>query len=99
MLDVLLEKFIRDDLQVSNRINFTLVMHDFFIGEGSDDVIDSIDGLYVGQERISEAFALTSASHQPRNIEDRDTRGNLGTWLINLAQALKPAIRDENLGL
>ena len=45
MLNVFLEKFIRDDLHVSNRIDFAFVMHDLLIGESSDDMIDTIDGL------------------------------------------------------
>ena len=45
VLNVFLEKFIRDDLHVSNRIDFAFVMHDLLIGESSDDMIDTIDGL------------------------------------------------------
>lgn len=45
VLNVFLEKFIRDDLHVSNRIDIAFVMHDLLIGESSDDMIDTIDGL------------------------------------------------------
>ena len=99
MLKVFLEKFVGDDFQVSNRIDFTLVMHDFLIGESSDDMIDSIDSLDVRQEGIAETLALASTSHQTSNVENGDACGDLGPWLVNFAQTLESAIRHEDFSL
>ena len=99
VLNVFLEKFIRDDLHVSNRIDFTFVMHDLLIGESSDDMIDTIDGLDVRQEGITEAFTLACTSHQASNIEDGDACSDLGPWLVNFAQTLESAIRDKDFSL
>ena len=99
VLKVFLEKFVGDDFQVSNRIDFTFVMHDFLIGESSDDMIDSIDSLDVRQEGIAETLALASTSHQTSNVENGDACGDLGPWLVNFAQTLESAIRYEDFSL
>ena len=47
VLNILLEELVRDDLQVSDRVHITLVMHDFFVGERPHDMEDAINSLNV----------------------------------------------------
>lgn len=61
MLQIFLEELVSDDLQVSDGVDITLVMHDLLVGESSYDVIDAIDSLNVREEGIAQTFAFGSS--------------------------------------
>ena len=63
VLQVFLEKLVCNDLHVPDWVDFSLVMHDVLIRESSDDVIDAVNSLDVGQERVAKAFTFASTSN------------------------------------
>ena len=62
VLQVFLEKLVCNDLHVPDWVDFSLVMHDVLIRESSDDVIDAVNSLDVGQEGVAKAFTFASTS-------------------------------------
>lgn len=54
LLLILGEQFISDNLHISNWVDITLLMDDFLIGESSHNVVNTIDGINVGQESVTE---------------------------------------------
>ena len=77
LLEILLEKLVGDDLHVADRVNVTLVMHDLFVREGSDHMVDAIDSLDVRQESIAKTLTFAGTSHESSDIENRNGGGNL----------------------
>ena len=47
-------------------------MDDLLVGEGPDDVVDTIDGLDMRQECVAEALSLRGTGHETSDIEDGD---------------------------
>ncbi len=70
LLEILLEQFICNDLQISYRVNLTLVVHDFWVREGSHYMIDAVDSLDVGQKSVAETCSLTSSCDKASNVEN-----------------------------
>ena len=99
LLKVLLEELVRDDLHVTNRIHFSLIVHHLLVAEGAHHVVDAIDCLNVRQECIAKTLTFTGTCNKSSNIEDRDGGRHLGLGFVNVAKALKAAIRHVDLGL
>lgn len=72
LLQVLLEKLIGDDFQVADGLDITFVMDDLLVGEGPDNVVDTIDGLNMRQECVAEALSLRGTRHKTSDIKDGD---------------------------
>jgi len=98
-LEILLKELVCDDVQISDGVNITLVVHDLFVVEGTNNMVDAINSLDVGKESVSETLTFTGAGDETSNIEDGDGSGNLGARFVDFAKVLESIIGDEDLSL
>lgn len=67
---VLQTEFLTNDFDITKGIKFTFNVNDIRLIESTDNVIDSINSLDMGQESISQTSTGSSTLHQTSNIDD-----------------------------
>lgn len=67
---ILQTEFLTNDFDITKGIKFTFNVDDIGLIESTDNVIDSINSLDMGQESISQTSTGSSTLHQTSNIDD-----------------------------
>ena len=88
-----------DGLDISDGVDFSVVVGHFLIGESSDDVVKSIDCGNVGQESVSKSFSGTGSFDEASDIGDLDLGEHLTLWLVKFAELLESFVWNINLGV
>jgi len=77
LLKIFCSQFVVDDLNISNWIKFSFLMDNFFVWEGSNDVVDSVNSRDVRKESITKTCTLTCSFNETSNISDGDLSWDL----------------------
>jgi hypothetical protein len=85
-----------NDLHITDGVNVALDVRDLVILEDSSNVEDSIDGLDVGKEGVSETLTLSSTLYKTGNIDDLEEALDSVLGLVVLAKPLPALIRNED---
>ena len=86
-----------DGLDVGQRIDVALDMHDIGILEAAHDMRDRLDLADVGEELVAEAFALGGAAHEARDVHKGQSRRNDLGRFAELRERGQPRVRYGDL--
>lgn len=74
-------------------------MSDFFVFEGSDDVVNAVDLLDVAQEMVAETFALRGASDQTCDVDDLEDGADFRFGFPHFTEFVESFIWDRHYSL
>mmetsp|Transcript_24075 Transcript_24075/g.54019 ORF Transcript_24075/g.54019 Transcript_24075/m.54019 type:complete len:271 (+) Transcript_24075:553-1365(+) len=96
---VFLSELSCDDLNVSDRIDFVLYVHNVRVLEGTQHVHDAIDSSDVGEERVAKTSALGRSLDKPGNVADLEPGVNDALGVVGLKQPVEPLVRHIHTSL
>jgi len=97
LLKILLNQFVADNFEISDGVDITFSVSDFFTFKGSENLEYTIDTLNVGKESISQTSTFVSTRDQTGNIDNVQDSGNLRFGLEDLAKLVESGIGDADL--
>jgi hypothetical protein len=85
-----------DRLDVADRVDVAVDVHDVRVLEAADHVEDRVDLADVGEELVAEPLALARAAHDARDVDDADHRGDDLLALDVLEDLLEVLVRHRD---
>lgn len=95
-LDVLDPKLVRDDLEITYRIDVALYVYNLSIIEASHDLEDSVNGSDVRQESIAETSTSRGASRQTGDVVDCEIGRYARLWVVVLDEPVVSVVRHDH---